>query len=82
MSALLRINAGLLLWRLIVRAAFTGRAYGWRQAILSVPRAVVGNFIALAAAQRALFQYVAMLRGASLRWDKTAHIFPGETEPR
>ncbi|MEG3124471.1 glycosyl transferase family protein [Sphingomonas sp. GB1N7] len=80
MEALLTINSGLLVWRLIVRAAFTGRAYGWRQACLSLPRAVVGNFIALVAAQRALFRYMAMLRGAAPKWDKTAHTFPDEIE--
>ena len=73
---LLAINLALLAWRLVLRAAFTGRIYGWRQALLSLPRAVVANFIALAAAQRALFQYVAMLRGAAPRWDKTIHVFP------
>lgn len=77
---LLTINSALLVWRLAVRAAFTGRVYGWRQAFLSLPRAVVGNFIALAAAQRALFRYVAMLRGAAPRWEKTAHVFPDEAE--
>lgn len=82
MSTLLTINSGLLMWRLTVRAAFTGRAYGWRQAILSLPRAVVGNFIALAAAQRAVFQYIAMLRGAAPRWDKTAHAFPEDMADR
>ncbi|WP_225883209.1 glycosyl transferase family protein [Sphingomonas aliaeris] len=82
MTVLLTINSGLLVWRLAVRAAFTGRAYGWRQALWSLPRAVVGNFIALAAAQRAVFQYIAMLRGAALRWDKTAHAFPDDLHER
>jgi adsorption protein B len=80
MAVLLTVNSGLLIWRLAVRAAFTARVYGWRQALLSLPRAVVGNFIALAAAQRALFRYVGMLRGAAPRWDKTAHVFPHEAE--
>ena len=78
MTALLTVNSGLLVWRLAVRAAFTGRAYGWRQALWSLPRAVVGNFIALAAAQRALFRYIAMLRGAAPHWEKTAHLFPDD----
>ncbi|WP_236697346.1 glycosyl transferase family protein [Sphingomonas sp. Leaf357] len=80
MGTLLTINSALLVWRLAVRAAFTWRAYGWRQACLSLPRAVVGNFIALVAAQRALFRYTAMLRGATPTWDKTAHIFPDDIE--
>lgn len=73
---LLRVNGCLLAWRLLVRAAFTGRAYGWREACWSVPRAFVGNCIALLAARRALSSYVGSLRGAALQWDKTAHVFP------
>ena len=80
MERLLAVNSVLLLWRLLVRAAFTGRAYGWRQALLSLPRAVAANFIALAAAQRAVLQYVAMVRGAAPRWEKTAHVFPGDPD--
>lgn len=75
---LLNVNASLLLWRLAVRAAFTGRAYGWRQSLWSVPRAFVGNLISMVAAQRALIRYVGMLRGSPPRWDKTDHVFPDE----
>jgi adsorption protein B len=80
MAWLLTINAMLLLWRMGVRAVFTGRAYGKRQAAWSVPRLVVGNFIAMVATQRALLRYAAMLRGAALHWDKTAHVFPDDVE--
>ena len=75
---LLRVNGGLLVWRMGVRAVFTGRAYGWREAAWSVPRMIVGNLIALLSARRALIRYVGMLRGSPLRWDKTAHAFPAE----
>ncbi len=77
-ALLLQVNAALLLWRAAVRAACTGRAYGWREAAWSVPRMVVGNLIALLSARRALLRYVRMLRGEPLRWDKTAHAFPAE----
>lgn len=80
MTWLLAVNAVLLVWRMGVRAAFTGRAYGKWQALLSLPRLVVGNFIAMVATQRALFRYAAMLRGAAPRWEKTAHIFPDDPE--
>jgi adsorption protein B len=80
MAWLLTINALLLLWRMGVRAVFTGRAYGKRQAAWSVPRLVVGNFISMVATQRALLRYAAMLRGAALHWDKTAHVFPDDVE--
>jgi adsorption protein B len=78
MSLLLTVNLCLLGWRLASRALFTGRAYGPFEAALSVPRALVGNCIALLAARRAVWRYVAMLRGAPLRWDKTTHVFPDE----
>ena len=77
-ALLLRVNGGLLIWRMAVRAVFTGRAYGWREAAWSAPRMVVGNLIALLSARRALIRYVGMLRGKPLRWDKTAHAFPAE----
>ncbi|MGC6401452.1 glycosyl transferase family protein [Sphingomonas sp. FW199] len=73
---LIPINAVLLGWRLIVRAIHVRAHYGWGQALLSAPRAIVGNFIALLATRRALFAYFRLLRGARLHWDKTAHHFP------
>lgn len=74
--ALLAINMAMLAWRLMVRAVFTGRAYGRVEAMRSVPRALVGNIIALLAARRAVMRYISMLRGRSAIWDKTAHKFP------
>lgn len=76
MQWVLWINAALLGWRLVLRMAFTGRAYGWRQALLSLPRVFVANFISLMAARRALAIYWPTLRGERARWDKTAHRFP------
>lgn len=76
MQVLLWTNLGLLFWRLAVRAAFVGSAYGWREALWSAPRVLSSNAVALLAARRALFAYIGMLRGAAPRWDKTAHQFP------
>ncbi|MBN8808076.1 MAG: glycosyl transferase family protein [Sphingomonas sp.] len=76
MATLLKINGALLVWRLAMRAWFTGRAYGPWQAALSLPRALVGNYIALLAARRALWRYIGALRGRRPAWDKTAHRFP------
>ncbi|HEU0099750.1 MAG TPA: glycosyl transferase family protein [Allosphingosinicella sp.] len=76
LSALLGVNFALLGWRLAVRAAFTGAAYGWSEGLRAVPRAAVANFIALLAAASALSRYRALRRGGRPRWDKTAHIFP------
>jgi len=72
---LLQINAWLLAWRVFMRACFTTAAYGWGQGLLSIPRMVVGNVIAVMAAGRAISLH---LGGGPLRWDKTTHIFPTE----
>lgn len=70
---LLTVNGWLLLWRVLMRAWFTASAYGWRQGILSIPRLVVGNVIAMLAAARAVSIHFA---GGAKRWDKTRHVFP------
>jgi len=72
---LLTINGFLLGWRILMRALFTASAYGWKQGILSVPRLVVGNVIAMLAAARAISLHIG---GGATRWDKTHHIFPAE----
>jgi len=72
---LLTINGWLLVWRVLMRAWFTSSAYGWRQGLLSVPRLVVGNIIAVLAAARAVSLHMG---GGAKRWDKTGHIFPAE----
>jgi adsorption protein B len=72
---LLKINGCLLAWRMLMRVFFTTSAYGWRQGLLSIPRLVVGNLIAMLAAARAVALH---LGGGATRWDKTRHIFPAE----
>ena len=72
---LLTINGGLLAWRVLMRAFFTGSAYGLRQGLLSIPRLLVGNVIAMLAAARAVSLH---LGGGARRWDKTRHIFAAE----
>ena len=72
---LLQVNAGLLAWRIFMRACFTTSAYGLGQGVLSIPRMVVGNVIAVLAAGRAISIH---LGGGPQRWDKTTHIFPTE----
>ncbi len=73
---ILVFNMTLLVWRLIMRMVFTHGAYGWREACWAVPRLVVGNYIALLAARRAMWRYLLMLGGRPLSWDKTGHEFP------
>jgi adsorption protein B len=75
LGALLTINAWLLAWRVLMRAAFTARAYGWEEGMLSIPRLFVGNLIAMLAAARAVGLH---LGGRTPKWDKTMHIFPAE----
>lgn len=69
-------NVALFAWRMAVRFAMVRRAYGRREALRSIPRVFVGNFVALFAARRAVLRYAALLRGQPVRWDKTAHHFP------
>jgi adsorption protein B len=72
---LLTINGWLLAWRVLMRAAFTTAAYGLGEGLLSIPRLVVGNLIAMLAAARAVSLHIG---GGAKRWDKTRHIFPAE----
>lgn len=76
LSLLLLANAALLGWRLLVRAWFTWRCFGWREGLRAVPRALVSNIIAIMAARRALAGYLRHGNRGAPRWDKTAHIFP------
>lgn len=76
-EALVALNLGLLVWRAAVRAAFTWRAHGPLQAVLSVPRTAVGALINTAALARAVARYRRIARGrATARWEKTAHRMP------
>lgn len=72
---LLTINGWLLAWRVLMRATFTASAYGVSEGLMSIPRLVVGNVIAVFAALRAVSLH---LGGGARRWDKTRHIFPAE----
>ncbi len=73
---ILSLSGLILLWRLAVRCFFVTRAYGWREGLRAIPRAVIGNVIAIMAARRALWLYLRMRREGVVRWDKTAHAFP------
>lgn len=75
LALMLKLNFALLLWRVVMRFGFTTAAYGLGEGLLSVPRLVVANLIAVLAARRAL-----ALHGApgQREWDKPRHIFPKE----
>lgn len=80
LDTLLLANSALLLWRFGMRGSATGAAYGWREGARAIPRFMVANFIGLFAARRALINYGKSLRGAAPHWDKTAHVFPAESD--
>jgi len=73
---LLALNGLLLLWRAVMRFTSVRKFYGMAEAFRSVPRILTSNLIAMAAARRALWEYWKLLRGHSLTWDKTRHVFP------
>jgi adsorption protein B len=75
LALLLKINLGLLGWRMLMRAGFTTAAYGPWQGLLSIPRLFVANLIAILAVRRAVALHDAV---SPPRWDKTHHIFPME----
>ncbi len=70
---LLWCNAAFLFWRLCVRAGFVAALYGPKEALLSIPRSVMTNIIAIMAARRACINYARHCFGTPLRWDKTSH---------
>jgi len=72
---LLTINGWLLAWRVLMRAGCTASAYGWREGLLSIPRLVIGNVIAMLAAARAVMLHIG---GGARQWDKTRNTFPRE----
>ena len=72
---LLTITGWLLAWRVLMRVCCTASAYGWREGMMSIPRLVVGNVIAMLAAARAVSLH---LGGGARRWDKTRNSFPRE----
>lgn len=75
-TGLFALCTALMIWRLAIRSAFVAHAYGPIEGLLSVPRVVLGNFIAMASARRAVQSYLRLARGGPLVWDKTEHSFP------
>lgn len=76
LATVLAANLVLLGWRIAMRMRFTAHAFGPVEALLSIPRLLVANLIALLAARRAIMIYLPTLRGKRPVWDKTAHHFP------
>lgn len=76
LAGLIAVTFPLLIWRLVWRVAFVAFHYGWIEGVRAVPRAFLGNIIAIMAAWRAMAIYLRMWRGEPPRWDKTRHRFP------
>jgi adsorption protein B len=70
---MLLLSTASLLWRIIMRFAFTAREYGFAEGLRSIPRLFIANVIAIMAGRRALVAYVRTLRGSAVIWDKTEH---------
>lgn len=74
---LLAFNFAILSWRLAMRVGFTWHVHGPLEAVMAVPRTVVGNVINFLAALNALRRYVLISLGREQqRWDKTEHRYP------
>ncbi len=76
LATLLQINLVIMIWRLTVRAYCTTRLYGWRQGLISVPRVLTSNLIAVLAARDAVSLYCRMHFSGRTIWEKTSHDRP------
>jgi len=77
LEALFLVNLCGMIWRAAMKGHFVYQLYGATQAFLSFPRAVLGNFISVAATSRAVVTWLGhVMAGRPLRWDKTTHAFP------
>jgi bacteriophage N4 adsorption protein B len=75
-GVLLIANGLLLSWRIVLRSLCVAIVYDWREAMISVPRILVSNMIAMMASFIALVRYCRMLKSGKVTWDKTRHQFP------
>ena len=63
--------------RLVQRLVAVHSIAGWKQALLSIPRAVVGNAVNFCATASAVGQFLSAQRtGRQVAWKKTDHAFP------
>ena len=62
-----------LVWRALMRFAFTTIQYGRAEGFRAIVRLPIANIVTIVAARRALAAYVRSLRGHEPVWDKTDH---------
>ena len=73
LGGLLTASLIVLVWRMLTRALFVGHLYGVAEGLLSIPRVLVANIIAMLAARKAIVNYTRHCFGMPLTWDKTRH---------
>jgi adsorption protein B len=77
------IDTVFLFWRALQRAVAVKRIYGWKQALVSLPRQIWLNVINFLATTRAMYLFARYLvTGELIPWDKTAHVYPTADELR
>jgi adsorption protein B len=80
-GTIVTLNVAAFFLRLIQRAWFVSRIYGWENGILSSHRLIVGTIVNAAATFRAIRQFAqSKVTGKKLTWDKTMHHFPTGNE--
>ncbi len=80
MSSLILLTSFMLLWRFMMRTAFSYYHYGFGAALLALPRMLVSNVIAIVAARKAIALYVRNCLGEELKWEKTEHFHIPKSE--
>jgi bacteriophage N4 adsorption protein B len=71
------VDTILMVNRLAQRLIAVHRVAGWKQALLSIPRAVVSNAVNFCATTAAVRQFLSAQReGRQVAWQKTDHAFP------
>lgn len=76
LMALLLVNTGLMLNRIVQRVFFVSAYYGLFQGLLSVPRIFWGTIVNFLANLRAIRQIIEHGSPRRVAWDKTTHDFP------
>ncbi|MGH6787761.1 MAG: glycosyl transferase family protein [Novosphingobium sp.] len=73
LDALMGLTLFGLVWRALMRSAFTAAEYGLAEGARALLRIPVANIIAIMAGRRALAAYIRGLLGERPVWEKTAH---------
>src|SRR5262249_7598872 len=77
------LDTVLMAHRLLERVVAVHRVSGWKQAVLSVPRSIVGNAINFCATFLAIKQFCyGRWTGKRVAWQKTSHSFPSVAQLR